>query len=599
MDKGSVKGRDMNTWMVVTVISIVSFMILLIGVYLFFKKNLAKVTEDLDLFKKEKEYYSEAILTFSSDYQITFANQPAKDLFSLNANNEVDKKSKAIALQMEKESPEDFFSKIKNLHVDTRKNVKFYNATLIHYGKRKKINLYLGRSDHNNKQMISCIIEMDTEKHTVSDQKNQKEQSGSINVLTGLPNQFTAISEINSLIIQSKKNSGSFSILLLGIDHFNDIQTTLGLSYSNQVLKTLAQFFLTKQDEHLSIYHLEADNFLLLLRSKHEDIQVNDLSREMIIAVGNVFRDNNDIRLTSSIGISQFPKDGTNATKLIDNAYITLKKAQNESESNIKRFRADHSIGLDEAKMNKEIRAGLEKNEFLLHFQPIFDLAGERIIGAEALVRWKHPEHGLITADKFLDTAEKTGLIVDLGEYVFNEAIQERQRCNSVYTNDFQITINLSLKEMQVDQLIPKLELLFKKYDVQRNAINLDISESAVMEHIDKTVHDFKLLNEFGLSLSIDNIGSSFSSFKYLSMFPLNMIKIDRSLIFDLTLNLEHQNTVRAIINFAHTLGYKVVAEGVETTQEATILKTLNCDYAQGYLYSRPLPAQEFEALLS
>jgi flagellar biosynthesis/type III secretory pathway M-ring protein FliF/YscJ len=138
MDKGSVKGRDMNTWMVITAISIVSFMILLIGVYLFFKKNLAKVTEELDLFKKEKEHYSEAILTFSSDYQITFANQAARDLFSLNANNEVDKKSKTIALQLEKESPEDFFSKIKNLHVDTRKNVKFYHATLIHYGKRKK-----------------------------------------------------------------------------------------------------------------------------------------------------------------------------------------------------------------------------------------------------------------------------------------------------------------------------------------------------------------------------------------------------------------------------------------------------------------------------
>ncbi len=190
-------------------------------------------------------------------------------------------------------------------------------------------------------------------------------------------------------------------------------------------------------------------------------------------------------------------------------------------------------------------------------------------------------------------------MIIDLGEYVFNEAIQERQKCNTGHVKDFQITINLSLKEMQVDQLIPKLEKLFKKYNVEKDAINLDISESDVMEYIDKTAHDFKLLNEFGLSLSIDNFGVGYSSFKYLSMFPLNMIKIDRSLIFDLTLNLEHQMTVRAIINFAHTLGYKVVAEGVETTQEATILKTLNCDYAQGYLYSRPLPAAEFEELLT
>ena len=320
----------------------------------------------------------------------------------------------------------------------------------------------------------------------------------------------------------------------------------------------------------------------------------------MIVAVGNVYRNNNDIRLTSSIGIVQYPKDAANANKLIDNVYIALHKSQEQSESNIKLFNdEDQTVHMDEVKMNEEIRTGLNNNEFLLYYQPIFDLEGERIIGAEALIRWKHPKHGLITADKFLEVAEKTGLIVDLGEYVFNEAIQERQRCNTGSVKDFQITINLSLKEMQVEELIPKLEKLFDKYNVEKNAINLDISETSVMEYIDKTAHDFKLLNEFGLSLSIDNFGAGCSSFKYLAMFPLNMIKIDRSLIFDLTLNLEHQTTVIAIINFAHTLGYKVVAEGVETTKEATILKTLNCDYAQGYLYARPLPAADFEELLN
>jgi diguanylate cyclase (GGDEF)-like protein len=405
---------------------------------------------------------------------------------------------------------------------------------------------------------------------------------------------------MNSLIIESKKKSEFFSVFLLGIDHFNDIQTTLGLSYSNQILKTLSQFFASNQDENITIYRMDADKFLLIVRNANEDAPINTIARDMIISVGNVYRDNKDIRLTSSIGIVQYPKDGANATKLIDNAYIALKSAQEQSESNIKLFNADHhAIHIDESKMNKEIRTGLDNNEFLLHYQPIFDLAGERIIGAEALIRWKHPEYGLITADKFLEVAETTGLIVDLGEYVFNEAIQERQKCNTGHVKDFQITINLSLKEMQVDKLIPKLEKLFKKYNVEKDAINLDISESAVMEYIDKTAHDFKLLKEFGLSLSIDNFGAGYSSFKYLSMFPLNMIKIDRSLIFDLTLNLEHQTTVRAIINFAHTLGYKVVAEGVETTEEATILKTLNCDYAQGYLYSRPLPAAEFEELLN
>ena len=270
-----------------------------------------------------------------------------------------------------------------------------------------------------------------------------------------------------------------------------------------------------------------------------------------------------------------------------------------QSESNIEVFSTeDHVIHKDEIQINEDIRKGLIKSEFLLYYQPIFDLEGEQIIGAEALLRWKHPKHGLISADKFLEVAEKTGLIVDLGEYAFNEAIQQRQRCTRSVRDDFQITINLSLKEMQVEKLLPRLEMLFDKYKVDRNAINLDVSEGVAMENIDKTANDFKLFKDFGLSLSLDHFGAGYSSFKYLNMLPINMIKIDRSLIFDLTLNLKHQTTVKAIIELAHTLGYKVVAEGVETSQEASILAALHCDYAQGYLYSRPLPANEFEELL-
>ena len=589
----------MNIWMGITAISVVLLGILLIWLYLFDKKKLARVTDELNLFKKEKEYYSEVMMTFSDDHSITFANQAAKDLFLLNANNQVDKNSRKVDLKLGKESPEDFFASIKMISDANNESFKIDNATLMLKGKRKKVDLYIDKSVYN-KQMVTCIIDMDTENNQINVKKNKEGQIGYLDFLTNLPSQFAAVSDMNSLIIESKRKSESFSVFLLGIDHFNDIQTTLGLSYSNQILKTLSRFFALNQDDKISIYHMDADKFLLLVESSNEDASINTRARDMIISVGNVYRDNNDIRLTSSIGIVQYPKDGANATKLIDNVYIALKSAQEQSESNIKLFNADHhAIHIDESKMNKEIRTGLDNNEFLLHYQPIFDLAGERIIGAEALIRWKHPEYGLITADKFLEVAETTGLIVDLGEYVFNEAIQERQKCNIGHLKDFQITINISLKEMEVDKLIPKLEKLFKKHNVEKNAINLDISESDVMEYIDKTANDFKLLKEFGLSLSIDNFGAGYSSFKYLSMFPLNMIKIDRSLIFDLTLNLEHQTTVRAIINFAHTLGYKVVAEGVETTEEATILKTLNCDYAQGYLYSRPLPAAEFEELLN
>ncbi len=590
----------MNIWMGITAISVVLLGVLLVGTYLFFKKKLAKVTTDIDLFKKEKEHYPEVMMTFSSDYSITFANQAAKDLFSLNDNYQISNNADKVDLKLNQKSPEDFFTSIKIISSTNNKSFKIDDAMLIVKGKRKKVNLYIDKSIYNNQQMITCVIDMEIEKDHVNINKNGEGKTGYLDFLTNLPSQFAAISDINSLIMESKRKSESFSVFLLGIDHFNDIQTTLGLSYSNQVLKTLSQFFTSNHDEKISVYRMDADKFLLIIKYSDDEASINTRARDMIVAVGNVYRNNNDLRLTSSIGVVQYPKDAENATKLIDNGYIALKKAQDQSESNIELFNAEYqAVHTDEVKMNEEIRKGLKNNEFLLYYQPIFDLEGERIIGAEALIRWKHPEHGLITADKFLEVAEKTGLIVDIGEYVFNEAIQQRQKCSTGQDKNFQITINLSLKEMQVEKLIPKLEKLFEKYNVERNAINLDISETSVMEYIDKTAHDFNLLNDFGLSLSIDNFGAGASSFKYLSIFPLSMLKIDRSLIFDLTMNLEHQTTVRAIINFAHTLGYKVVAEGVETTKEATILKTLNCDYAQGYLYSRPLPAVDFEELLN
>lgn len=590
----------MNEWLLMTVIGVGLFLILFVWLYLFYKKKLTVVNDELTFFKKQKEYYTEVLMTFSADYSITFANQAAKDLFSLNKDNHVDHETGKVKLVWDNNQPEEFFEAIKKINIAKNENFKVNKAVLFYDGKRRKVDLYIDKSLYKNETMITCIIDMD-EKSDLSGTENSKvENVGYMDYLTNLPSQFAAISDINNWIIESKKKSESFYLYLLGIDHFNEIQTTLGLSYSNQILKTLSQFFASNKDQNITIYRMDADKFLILVKSSDSDTKINLKARDMIVSVANVYRNNNDIRLTSSIGIVQYPNDAVNATKLIDNAYIALKKAQDMSESNIEFFNAENqAVHKDEVKMNEEIRSGLKNNEFLLHYQPIFDLEGERIIGAEALIRWQHPEHGLITADKFLEITEKTGLIVDIGEYVFNEAIQECQKYNTGHTENFQITINLSLKEMQVDMLIPKLEKLFEKYNVDRRAINLDISESTVMAYIDKTAHDFKLLKEFGLSLSIDNFGAGFSSFKYLSMFPLSMIKIDRSLIFDLTLNLEHQTTVKAIINFAHTLGYKVVAEGVETTQEATILKTLNCDYAQGYLYSRPLSAKDFEELVN
>ncbi len=586
----------MDIWILILGLSLFVLIAFFMWQYMTAKKKLSVVNNELKFFKKEKDYYDEAMMLFSSEYAIIFANQAAKNLFALNNNNEIYGVGKKVQLQIKSGMREDFFEALEKLTKTSDDNLKLENVFLIISGQEKKVDIYLDKSSWNINKTITCVIDIRKPQEVT---KMNEKRDGAIDFLTGLPSQFLALSDINTLVVESKKKSGSFGLFLLGIDHFKDIQNTLGLGYTNQILKNLAQYFIDNPDENIKVYRMESDKFVFIIDGLDEDELARKMARDLIVSVGNIYGKNNDIRLTSSVGIVLYPRDGKNATKLIDNVYITLDKAQTQSELNVEVFTTeDHIVHVDEVEMNEDIRKGLIKSEFLLYYQPIFDLEGEQIIGAEALLRWKHPKHGLISADKFLDVAEKTGLIVDLGEYAFNEAIQQRQRCGTSVKDNFQITINLSLKEMQVEELIPRLEMLFDKYQIARSTINLDINEGVAMENIDKTANDIKLFKDFGLSIALDNFGAGYSSFKYLNILPIDTIKIDRSLIFDLTLNSKNQTTVKAIIELAHTLGYNVVAEGVETSKEANILASLNCDYAQGYLYSRPLPSKEFEELL-
>ena len=586
----------MNLWILGSLSLVIVLLLLVIWKLIVSRKKFLTVSDELKFFKKEKEYYDESMMMISSDYDILYANQAAKNLFSLvyeKGKYHIDAK---IQLQVKSGTREDFLQALENINYAHEDSFTLENVYLIVSGEQKKVNIYIDKSIWNIDQTMTCIID---KPKVIQVETNDAVKDGSIDFLTGLPSQFLALADINSLVIESKKKSNSFALFLLGIDHFNDIQTTLGLGYTNQILKDLAQYFIDNPNEHIKVYRMEADKFIFMIDGLDDDESARKLARDLMVSVGNIYRDNNIMRLTSSIGVAIYPRDGANASKLIDNVYIALDKAQTQSASNIEVFSTEeHVVHIDEVQMNEEIKLGLAKSQFLLYYQPIFDLEGELMIGAEALLRWKHPEHGLVSADKFLDVAEKTGLIVDLGEYAFNEAIQQRQRCDNYVRDDFKITINLSLKEMQVEKLLPRLEMLFEKYKIDKNSINLDVSEGVAMENIDKTANDFQLFKDFGLSIALDHFGAGYSSFKYLNMLPIDMIKIDRSLIFDLTLNLKHQTTVKAIIDLAHTLDYKVVAEGVETSQEASILASLDCDYAQGYLYSRPLPSKEFEELL-
>ena len=558
------------------------------------KQQISNLQRDLNFFKKEKEYYDEGMFVLDQQNNIIFANGAAKKLFSLDDKNRMLPDAKKIELKIDSQNPRDFFEVLTEQVASHKGSFHLQNVLLVIAGKMQQVNIYVDKTAFN--ETVTCVIDMRT---VAPAEAKSASKEGGVDFLTGLPSQFTALSELNAQVMESQKNSESFALLLLGIDHFSELQTTLGLGYTNQLLKKIANFFIENPEENIKVYRMDCDKFMLV--AEHvDDIEIaRKVARKLILDISSLHKTESSVRVTASVGIAKYPEHGENATKLINHMYQALADAQHESDSNIEVFSLEQqAMHKDETKINEEIQRGLKQHEFFLYYQPIFNLETEEMVGAEALLRWNHPEMGIISADKFLNVAEKTGLIIEVGEYVFREAIKQRKFWDDNGLKKFKVTLNLSLKEMQVEKLIQKLEMLFEDNNVDPRAFNLDITEKAAMANIEKTMMDFKLFRELGLSISLDNFGAGSSSIKHLQLLPLSTIKIDRSLIFDLYSNLDHQITVKAMIDMIHDLGFEAVAEGVETSKESALLYDLGCDHAQGYLFSKPLPAAEFQDLL-
>ena len=325
---------------IMVIILSLAMIILFLGslwIYKSSKKHLAVVEDELKLFKQEKEYYDEVMMVLSENYDIVYANQAAKMLFSLNENNIAMNTGKSVELKTDTSRPDEFFKVLMKISQEKADSFHLQNVLLVISGKMKQVNIYVDKSAWNLNKTITCIIDMQMITPAEAN-KAITQDDGGIDFLTGLPSQFSALSDINALVIESKNKSESFGLFLLGIDHFNDIQTTLGLGYTNRIFKSLAQYFIDNPHNNMRLYRMDGDKFLFLIKDMSDEHLVHDTARDLIISVKNIYKNNNDMRLTSSVGVSLYPKDGENASKLIDNAYIALNKAQVQNESNIEVF---------------------------------------------------------------------------------------------------------------------------------------------------------------------------------------------------------------------------------------------------------------------
>ncbi|MCQ8182406.1 EAL domain-containing protein [Methylomonas sp. SURF-1] len=421
--------------------------------------------------------------------------------------------------------------------------------------------------------------------------------------VTGLPNQFFFDDQLSSLIAEAERQRHAIAVLRLDIGNFHTIDDTYGYEIGDQTLKVVANRLVKAAGSEGIVSRMAKDNFNIACPSINSPLDAEQLAEALLAAITeSVILSEHEIHLEAKIGISFYPTDGKSATELVQRAGIALNHAKSDKLSNLRFFeRTMNEQLLSRIALTNDIRHAIAREEFELYYQPQIDLASGTIIGLEALVRWNHPLQGFLPPVKFIPLAEESGLIMPLGNWILKRAmLQAKQWLDAGLTHhNFLVAVNASAVQMQSGDLVDLIRQLIEETGLPAHCIDLELTESVLMTDVAETQVLLKQLKLLGIHLSIDDFGTGYSSLSYLKQFSVDKLKIDKSFIDNVVSDANDAVIVQATIAMAHSLGLKIIAEGVETQAQASYLKKLQCDQIQGYCFSRPLPAGEIVRLLN
>lgn len=418
--------------------------------------------------------------------------------------------------------------------------------------------------------------------------------------LTDLPNRTLLNDRLTLALANARRSGDTVAMLFLDLDNFKTINDTLGHIVGDQLLQAVAERLRGCLREGDTIARLGGDEFTLLLpRISHVE-DAAKTAQKVIDALKEPFDFNGrELHVTTSIGIALYPNDGEDVLTLLKNADTALYRAKEQGRNNYQLYApAMNSSALERLYLESSMRKALERGEFALHYQPQVNLNTGKIVGMEALVRWQHPEFGLILPAEFIPIAEETGLILPIGEWVLNTACKRGRAWQDAGYQDIRVAVNLSARQFQQRDLIGVVKQALDESGLDPNYLELEITESAIMKDADAAVSILHKLKEIGIKVAIDDFGTGYSSLSYLKRFPIDILKIDQSFVRDITIDPDDAAIAKAIITLAHSLGLTALAEGVENVEQVEFLRSLKCDGVQGYLFSCPVPAEEATELL-
>jgi diguanylate cyclase (GGDEF)-like protein/PAS domain S-box-containing protein len=418
--------------------------------------------------------------------------------------------------------------------------------------------------------------------------------------LTALPNRIMFHDRLELAVARAKRNGRRLAVMFIDMDRFKIINDTLGHEAGDTLLREVAKRLTGTLRTSDTVARLGGDEFVVLIEDVSDPVYLGTIAQKLIDALAASFLlSGQEYHVTASIGISTYPDDSEDIQTLLKNADIAMYRAKEQGRNAFQFYSAQMNVhSIERLTLESSLRRALERNELVLHYQPRIEFRSGRITGVEALVRWQHPELGLVPPGKFITLAEETGLIVPIGEWVLHAACAQYRAWEQVGLGHLRVAVNLSPRQFQQGDLLKSVARVLAQTGCSAKSMEFEITEGMVMRNPESAVTLLQQLKDMGIHISIDDFGTGYSSLAYLKRFPIDSLKIDRSFVTDVPQDTGDVAINVAIIAMAHSLGLKVVAEGVETQEQLDFLRKQGCDEMQGYFFSKPLPLEQVTALL-
>lgn len=439
------------------------------------------------------------------------------------------------------------------------------------------------------------ITERKTDEETIQHQAN-------FDALTQLPNRRLFYDRLEQEIRKVERSGMPIALMLIDLDHFKDVNDTLGHDIGDILLTEVAQRIKSCVRDADTVARLGGDEFTVILSEQSDTASTERIAQKILHRLSEPFQlQDNVTYISASIGITLYPEDSTRIEALLKNAEQAMYAAKHHGRNRFSYFTPSMQISAQNRMLlSRDLRGALADNQFRVYYQPIVTLTSNKVCKAEALIRWQHPERGMVSPAEFISIAEETGMIVDIGDWVFREAARHAARWRISHHKKFQISVNVSPVQFHNAGIDYKAWFDYlQNLGLHGQSIVVEITEGLLLDAHTDTTNQLLAFRDAGIGVSIDDFGTGYSSLSYLKKFDIDYLKIDQSFVKNLTAGSDDMILCEAIIVMAHKLGLKVIAEGVETTEQRDLLSTAGCDYGQGYLFSKPLPADEFEQWLN